>query len=103
MLHVLCRWRGEKWLSRVMPAPQRRLDLGLLFSKHKFTMAAAEAGIPVPKWSPATTWEEAVRAAEEFGYPMMLKKPVGFAGSGVRMASSRGFARGLRSIWLAAS
>lgn len=60
MLHVLCRWRGEKWLSRVMPAPQRRLDLGLLFSKHKFTMAAAEAGIPVPKWSPATTWEEPV-------------------------------------------
>jgi predicted ATP-grasp superfamily ATP-dependent carboligase len=88
MLHALCRWRGESWLSKAMPVPDRQLELGLISSKHKFTKAAAAAGMTVPESSSVETWEQAQDAADKFGFPMMLKKSSGFSGSGVRMASS---------------
>jgi succinyl-CoA synthetase beta subunit len=55
-----------------------------LFSKH---------GVPVPEGRPATTVEEAVEAAEELGYPVVIKAQVQIGGrgkaGGIKLANSR--------------
>ncbi len=47
-------------------------------------------GIPVPRRGVAATVEEALRAADEIGYPVMLKAQV--------LVGSRGLAGGIRSV-----
>src|SRR5262245_65847573 len=42
----------------------------------------ARHGVPVPSGSPATTVEEAVAAAEEIGYPCVIKAQVQIGGRG---------------------
>jgi succinyl-CoA synthetase beta subunit len=60
----------------------------LLFARH---------GIPVPAGSPATTVEEAVSAAEEIGYPCVVKAQVQIGGrgkaGGIKVAANREEAR----------
>src|ERR671915_363868 len=55
-----------------------------LFSKH---------GVPVPDGRPATTVSEAVEAAEELGYPVVVKAQVQIGGrgkaGGIKLASDR--------------
>src|SRR5215213_1207128 len=55
-----------------------------LFSKH---------GVPVPEGRPATTVPEAVEAAEELGYPVVIKAQVQIGGrgkaGGIKLASDR--------------
>ena len=56
-----------------------------LFAKH---------GVPVPEGRPATTVEEAVSAAEELGYPCVIKAQVLIGGrgkaGGIKVAGDRG-------------
>jgi succinyl-CoA synthetase beta subunit len=56
-----------------------------LFSKH---------GVPVPEGRPATTVPEAVEAAEELGYPVVIKAQVQIGGrgkaGGIKLAKDRG-------------
>jgi len=58
-----------------------------LFAKH---------GVPIPAGRPAGTPEEAVRAAEEIGYPVVVKAQVGIGGrgkaGGIKVAEDRGAA-----------
>ena len=42
----------------------------------------ARHGVPVPSGSPATTVEEAVAAADEIGYPCVIKAQVQIGGRG---------------------
>src|SRR2546423_11510486 len=55
-----------------------------LFRKH---------GVPVPDGRPATTVEEAVEAAEELGYPVVIKAQVLIGGrgkaGGIKLANDR--------------
>src|SRR5688500_6796665 len=55
-----------------------------LFSKH---------GVPVPDGRPATTVKEAVEAAEELGYPVVVKAQVQIGGrgkaGGIKLANDR--------------
>jgi succinyl-CoA synthetase beta subunit len=55
-----------------------------LFAKH---------GVPVPDGRPATTVQEAVEAAEELGYPIVIKAQVQIGGrgkaGGIKLASNR--------------
>ena len=55
-----------------------------LFAKH---------GVPIPAGRPAGTPEEAVRAAEEIGYPVVVKAQVGIGGrgkaGGIKLAEDR--------------
>jgi succinyl-CoA synthetase beta subunit len=57
----------------------------------------ARHGIPVPTGSPATTVEEAVSAAEEIGYPCVVKAQVQIGGrgkaGGIKVAANRDEAR----------
>jgi hypothetical protein len=87
-LHALAAWRGERWASQILPVPVQGPALDLILSKHKFMAAAARAGLAVPRSEPFETWDEALRTAEQIGFPVMLKKSVGFAGTGVRKAVS---------------
>ena len=56
-----------------------------LFAKH---------GVPVPEGRPAATVEEAVAAAEELGYPCVIKAQVLIGGrgkaGGIKVAGDRG-------------
>src|SRR5438270_12743349 len=55
-----------------------------LFSKH---------GVPIPDGRPATTVEEAVEAAEDLGYPVVIKAQVLIGGrgkaGGIKLAHDR--------------
>src|SRR5215210_7551369 len=53
----------------------------------------ARHGVPVPKGAPATTVEEAVAAADELGYPCVIKAQVLIGGrgkaGGIKLANDR--------------
>ncbi len=53
-------------------------------------LIAEEVGVPVAPWSrgEVATLEDALRAGEEIGYPLMLKATAGGGGRGIRMVSS---------------
>ncbi|MEU6977654.1 ATP-grasp domain-containing protein [Streptomyces sp. NPDC046371] len=50
----------------------------------------SEAGLPVPRFSLATTVEEAVAAAEDIGYPVVIKPRDGAGAFGVRCCRDEG-------------
>ena len=60
----------------------------------------ARHGVPVPDGSPATTVEEAVAAADEIGYPCVIKAQVQIGGrgkaGGIKVAKDRAGGRGAR-------
>ena len=53
----------------------------------------ARHGVPVPSGAPATTVEEAVAAADEIGYPCVVKAQVQIGGrgkaGGIKVAQNR--------------
>jgi acetyl/propionyl-CoA carboxylase alpha subunit/acetyl-CoA carboxylase carboxyltransferase component len=53
-------------------------------------LIAEEAGVPVAPWSrgPVATLEDALAAAEQIGYPLMLKATAGGGGRGIRVVTS---------------
>ena len=59
-------------------------------------LIAEEVGVPVAPWSRGAveTLEGALAAAEEIGYPLMLKATAGGGGRGIRMVASRRRPRG---------
>src|SRR5437660_11022901 len=74
-----------------VPAPP--MDLLEYQGKQLF----ARHGVPVPTGKPARTVEEAVAAAEEIGYPCVVKAQVQIGGrgkaGGIKVASNRDEAR----------
>ncbi|MDQ3587731.1 MAG: acetate--CoA ligase family protein, partial [Actinomycetota bacterium] len=57
----------------------------------------ARHGVPIPEGRPATTVEEAVMAADEVGYPVVIKAQVLIGGrgkaGGIKLANDREEAR----------
>src|SRR5689334_9214111 len=53
-------------------------------------LIAEEVGVPVAPWSrgEVATLEDALRAGDEIGYPLMLKATAGGGGRGIRKAAS---------------
>ena len=49
-------------------------------------LIAEEVGVPVAPWSrgPVATLQDALRAGDEIGYPLMLKATAGGGGRGIR-------------------
>jgi acetyl-CoA carboxylase biotin carboxylase subunit len=56
----------------------------------------AEAGVPIVPGATCSTTEEAVAAANEIGYPVMLKAASGGGGKGMRLVES---AEAMKSAW----
>ncbi|WP_433172026.1 biotin carboxylase N-terminal domain-containing protein [Actinoallomurus sp. CA-150999] len=54
-------------------------------------LLAEEVGVPVAPWSrgEVATLEDALRAGDEIGYPLMLKATAGGGGRGIRMVASK--------------
>ncbi|MCI2420627.1 ATP-grasp domain-containing protein [Saccharopolyspora sp. K220] len=54
-------------------------------------LIAEEVGVPVAPWSrgEVDTLEDALRAGDEIGYPLMLKATAGGGGRGIRMVASK--------------
>src|SRR3954463_12775663 len=54
-------------------------------------LIAEEVGVPVAPWSrgEVATLEDALRAGDEIGYPLMLKATAGGGGRGIRKVGSR--------------
>ena len=55
-------------------------------------LLAEESGVPVAPWShgEVSSLDAALRAADEIGYPLMLKATAGGGGRGIRMVASAG-------------
>ncbi len=55
-------------------------------------LIAEEAGVPVAPWShgEVASLDDALRAGDEIGYPLMLKASAGGGGRGIRMVASAG-------------
>jgi len=70
------------------PTPLNMRDFGL---KHTARALAVEAGVPVSRGSGLLdSLEEALRAADLIGYPVMIKSTAGGGGIGMQMAATEG-------------
>ncbi|MFE1168042.1 biotin carboxylase N-terminal domain-containing protein [Nocardiopsis sp. NPDC058789] len=71
----------------VGPSPEAMRKLG---DKIGSKLIAEEVGVPVAPWSrgEVATLEEALRAGDKIGYPLMLKATAGGGGRGIRMVAS---------------
>ncbi len=80
---ALCRKNGIAFIG---PSAE---DMERLSDKAKLKELAREAGLPViPGTEVLDSVEEAIRAAGEIGYPVMLKARSGGGGRGIRMVGS---------------
>src|SRR5690349_10955637 len=79
----------------VPPGKRIRLECraGMDLLEYQGKQLFARHGIPVPSGKPATTVEEAVAAAEEIGYPCVVKAQVQIGGrgkaGGIKVANDR--------------
>ena len=80
---VLARY-GVKVLGTPVEGIERALSRGL------FREAMLRAGLPVPPSEPARSVEEALEAAEEIGYPVIVRVSFNLGGGGSLIAWSRG-------------
>ncbi|WP_040814787.1 ATP-binding protein, partial [Nocardia concava] len=80
----LCEEIGVTFIG---PSPEAMRKLG---DKIGAKLIAEEVGVPVAPWSRGgvDTVEAAVTAAEEIGYPLMLKATAGGGGRGIRMITN---------------
>jgi acetyl/propionyl-CoA carboxylase alpha subunit len=80
----LCEKIGVTFIG---PSPEAMHKLG---DKIGAKLLAEEAGVPVAPWSrgEVATVADALRAADEIGYPLMLKAAAGGGGRGIRKITS---------------
>ncbi|NYI84501.1 acetyl/propionyl-CoA carboxylase alpha subunit/acetyl-CoA carboxylase carboxyltransferase component [Saccharopolyspora hordei] len=80
----LCERLGVTFIG---PSPEAMRRLG---DKIGAKLLAEEAGVPVAPWSrgPVADLDGALRAAEQIGYPLMLKATAGGGGRGIRIIHS---------------
>jgi urea carboxylase len=76
----MCEEAGVKWLG---PTPEQIIAFGL---KHEARRLAGDAGVPlVPGTGLLENVEAALLAAEQIGYPVMLKSTAGGGGIGMKV------------------
>ena len=76
----MCEEAGVKWLG---PTPEQIIAFGL---KHEARRLAGDAGVPlVPGTGLLENAEAALIAAEQIGYPVMLKSTAGGGGIGMKV------------------
>lgn len=85
---ISTQYRGE-WLSNWFPVSWNSQAIDLINSKFNFLLAASDAGLPVPPLQICHSFSATRQMAESFGNPVVLKLPVGAAGSGVRIVQSQ--------------
>ncbi len=88
-LRLLRAWDGLPAGQRLLLAPVTSLaDLEHLASKVVLAARLETAGLPVPRWREAYDPVEAEAAAQDLGWPVVLKNDLGSGGRGVRIATN---------------
>lgn len=87
LLYEIYRSEQTNWIDRYLPV-QRNLGTSLIASKNGFLRGCMDAGITVPAFQVCTSLNETLAAAEQLGYPVMIKLEEGTAGTGVRRVDS---------------
>ncbi len=77
----------QRYGVRVLGTPVEGIEKAL--SRGKFREAMIKAGLPVPPSHPATSVEEALEAADEIGYPVIVRVSFNLGGGGSFIAWSR--------------
>ena len=83
LLHALSR-SPEPWVERVLPFRTDAETRRLILDKNAMLRAVAARGVLVPPFLTVASDAELPHAAEEIGYPLVLKDAAGCAGAGVR-------------------
>jgi hypothetical protein len=96
----LFRRRAERWAAGCFPGNPDARDAEALVSKSAFGAAMERIGVPVPPARTTTTLHEALAAAAEIGYPVILKPLAGSAGAGTARVAG---AAALRAAYAAAA
>lgn len=86
-LATIASHRGEAWLDGWFPVDHRSHVIEEMLSKSAFQQAAVAAGLNMPRCEICHGFHEVEAAAQDMGYPDMLKSPHGCSGSGVRKVS----------------
>lgn len=81
LLMALSAHRQQEWVQSLLPASGPGQDF--LLSKLAFPLMAGRAGIRVPKTVVHHDPDALRAAAEQLGYPLILKRPQGFSGQSV--------------------
>jgi hypothetical protein len=90
LLEALVRRADEAWVGRCLPfagGAAGEALLKLAVSKSAFLGACMSTGIPIPASTVCRTLEEALRAAGDLGYPLVVKCDRGSGGQGVAIAA----------------
>ena len=74
------------WIDRCLPVSLTNAEL--IASKHQFLTAAQDMGLPVPALQLCASLADATQAAQQIGYPVILRAEQSLGGSGVRLAES---------------
>jgi len=72
---------------RLLGTPAESIDRAE--DRSKFSQLLEGLGIPQPKWSKLTTLDEALKFADEIGYPVLVRPSYVLSGSGMKIAYSR--------------
>jgi hypothetical protein len=86
LLYALAACGDERWLDAVFPVDLRDGTARFVTSKSEFVEGCARAGLRVPPFRTCAGVAAALDAAREFGYPVVVKGDLGFAGDRVRVA-----------------
>ncbi|MEM3673074.1 MAG: carbamoyl-phosphate synthase (glutamine-hydrolyzing) large subunit [Candidatus Bathyarchaeia archaeon] len=71
---------------RLLGTPAESIDRAE--DRSKFSQLLEELGIPQPKWSKLTTLNEALKFADEIGYPVLVRPSYVLSGAGMKIAYS---------------
>jgi glutathione synthase/RimK-type ligase-like ATP-grasp enzyme len=80
---------GEGWTRGVLPIADDHPWAAIVASKDDLAALGSAAGLPIPASRRCETAADAARAADELGFPLVLKQSEGFAGLGVRLVATR--------------
>ncbi len=75
---------GLRWIAKTISNSicDEKFDF-LTLSKADFVQKCSEWGVLTPKNIKVQTWEDVLVAAKQVGYPLVLKRDMGYGGSGV--------------------
>lgn len=88
LLWALAPRSEEPWIKPWFPLGPGHGALETALSKFALALAASRSGVNIPRFQICDSESKALRAAEDIGYPVVLKADRGSGGSGVRCAAT---------------
>ena len=86
LVSALCQENDRSWLAPWFPVDPYWPELPALHRKDQFNALCHRHGFSAPRNMVCSNLAAAESAAEELGYPVILKRHLGYGGNGVRQA-----------------